>query len=310
MWLNPVHNFLLRTCFWGWFVVFLTPLLIPLCAFATLKPISTCLWTFSELPRYPEGHTILNFVNSPLHQLPELNGDYHRIYELIRALSLRLDEDTRKQSFDYSVGQKSSLLSDVEKKSQLKDHLSSYISARQLLSEAEVALMLQEQSALAQKFFKAKIQSNPSPTLRLTPSRVLTQIHERMKVMSFDSGARLEVQTAHFLIRQGFVLSGFSTKIFDPLTPEPLVKMEIDISLENALIEVTEQNGRKLKQILDFYFSPEANPRQQPVILFAPHYEDSQTIEVLSQTNARKLPFAVARSRSELLFYLNLLKRR
>ena len=57
---------------------------------------------------------------------------------------------------------------------------------------------------------------------------------------------------------------------------------EIDIETSLAIIEVTTQSSRKLKQIQKLLFNPIINPAHKSVILYAPNYKTTPSQDIIN----------------------------
>ncbi len=57
---------------------------------------------------------------------------------------------------------------------------------------------------------------------------------------------------------------------------------EIDVETEKAIIEVTTQTSRKLKQIQKLISNLELNPDGKPVILYAPNYKLTPSQDIIN----------------------------
>jgi len=57
---------------------------------------------------------------------------------------------------------------------------------------------------------------------------------------------------------------------------------EIDVETAKAMIEVTTQVSRKLKQIQKLICDPDLNPLSKPVILYAPYYKDTPDQDIIN----------------------------
>lgn len=57
---------------------------------------------------------------------------------------------------------------------------------------------------------------------------------------------------------------------------------EIDVETANAIIEVTTQNSRKLKQIQKLISNLDLNPLSKPVILYAPNYNTTPAQDIIN----------------------------
>jgi hypothetical protein len=57
---------------------------------------------------------------------------------------------------------------------------------------------------------------------------------------------------------------------------------EIDVETEKAIIEVTTQTSRKLKQIQKLISNLELNPGGKPVILYAPNYKFTPSQDIIN----------------------------
>jgi len=87
----------------------------------------------------------------------------------------------------------------------------------------------------------------------------------------------LEGKVANTIIQAGFDLVGFNKAV--GLNGEI---GEIDVETSNAIIEVTTQTARKLKQIQKLISNPDMNPLKKPVILYAPNYKITPAQDIIA----------------------------
>ncbi|MBD2519177.1 hypothetical protein H6G93_30300 [Nostoc sp. FACHB-973] len=113
---------------------------------------------------------------------------------------------------------------------------------------------------------------------------------------SVNSQKFLEGQVANAIIQAGFDLVSFNKLV--GLNGEI---GEIDVETSNAIIEVTTQTARKLKQIQKLISNPDLNPLKKPVILYAPNYKLTPAQDIIATGSY------VVRTEDELLELLFLL---
>lgn len=94
---------------------------------------------------------------------------------------------------------------------------------------------------------------------------------------SVNSQKVLEGQVANAIIQAGFDLVSFNKLV--GLNGEI---GEIDVETSNAIIEVTTQTARKLKQIQKLISNPDLNPLKKPVILYAPNYKLTPAQDIIA----------------------------
>lgn len=107
---------------------------------------------------------------------------------------------------------------------------------------------------------------------------------------SLNSQKRLEGTVANAIIQAGFILVSFNKAV--GLNGEI---GEIDIETENAIIEVTTQTSRKLKQIQKLISNPDLNSLKKPVVLYAPNYKLTPAQDIIASGSY------VVRTQDELL---------
>ncbi|PHJ62773.1 hypothetical protein VF14_26985 [Nostoc linckia z18] len=100
----------------------------------------------------------------------------------------------------------------------------------------------------------------------------------------------LEGQVANAIIQAEFNLVSFNKVV--GLNGEI---GEIDVETSNAIIEVTTQTARKLKQIQKLISNPDLNPLKKPVILYAPNYKITPAQDIIATGSY------VVRAKDELL---------
>jgi len=57
---------------------------------------------------------------------------------------------------------------------------------------------------------------------------------------------------------------------------------EIDVETTKAIVEVTTQTSRKLKQIQKFISDPDLNPLSKAIILYAPNYKNTPAQDIVN----------------------------
>jgi len=87
----------------------------------------------------------------------------------------------------------------------------------------------------------------------------------------------LEGQVANAIIQAEFNLVSFNKVVV--LNGEI---GEIDVETSNAIIEVTTQTARKLRQIQKLISNPDLNPLKKPVILYAPNYKITPAQDIIA----------------------------
>jgi len=87
----------------------------------------------------------------------------------------------------------------------------------------------------------------------------------------------LEGQVANAIIQAEFNLVSFNKVV--GLNGEI---GEIDVETSNAIIEVTTQTARKLRQIQKLISNPDLNPLKKPVILYAPNYKITPAQDIIA----------------------------
>jgi hypothetical protein len=100
----------------------------------------------------------------------------------------------------------------------------------------------------------------------------------------------LEGQVANAIIQAEFNLVSFNKVV--GLNGEI---GEIDVETSNAIIEVTTQTARKLRQIQKLISNPDLNPLKKPVILYAPNYKITPAQDIIATGSY------VVRAKDELL---------
>lgn len=87
----------------------------------------------------------------------------------------------------------------------------------------------------------------------------------------------LEGTVANAIIQGGFHVVSFNKAV--GLNGEI---SEIDVETSNAIIEVTTQTARKLKQIQKLISNPDLNPLRKPVVLYAPNYKLTPAQDIIA----------------------------
>ncbi len=87
----------------------------------------------------------------------------------------------------------------------------------------------------------------------------------------------LEGTVANAIIQGGFDVVSFNKAV--GLNGEI---GEIDVETSNAIIEVTTQTARKLKQIQKLISNPDLNPLRKPVVLYAPNYKLTPAQDIIA----------------------------
>ncbi len=87
----------------------------------------------------------------------------------------------------------------------------------------------------------------------------------------------LEGQVANAIIQAEFNLVSFNKVV--GLNGEI---GEIDVETSNAIIEVTTQTARKLRQIQKLISNLDLNPLKKPVILYAPNYKITPAQDIIA----------------------------
>ena len=87
----------------------------------------------------------------------------------------------------------------------------------------------------------------------------------------------LEGKVANAIIQAGFDLVSFNKTV--GLNGEV---GEIDVETSNAIIEVTTQTARKLKQVQKLISNSDLNPLNKPVILYAPNYKFTPAQDIIA----------------------------
>ncbi len=106
----------------------------------------------------------------------------------------------------------------------------------------------------------------------------------------------LEGKVANAIIQAGFDLVSFNKTV--GLNGEV---GEIDVETSNAIIEVTTQTARKLKQVQKLISNSDLNPLNKPVILYAPNYKFTPSQDIIATGSY------VVSSQDELLELLSIL---
>lgn len=94
---------------------------------------------------------------------------------------------------------------------------------------------------------------------------------------SGDPKKVLEGMVANAIIQAGFQLISFNKEVGLNGSIS-----EIDVETASAIIEVTTQTSRKLKQIQKLISNPDLNPLSKTVILYAPNYKFTPAQDIIN----------------------------